>query len=60
MAELLTAAATGLLAGAWLVGGRVAFGIAVMTISAALAALALLYDVPDQADRRDDVRRRAG
>lgn len=50
MVELLVLAAAGLLAGAWLVGGRVAFGVAVMAVSVGLGAVALLRDQP--AERR--------
>jgi hypothetical protein len=59
MVELLVLAATGVLVGSWLVGGRVAVGVAVMAVSVGLGAVALLRDVPER-DRADDVRRRAG
>jgi hypothetical protein len=58
MVELLVLAAAGLLVGAWLVGGRVAFGVAVMVLSVGVGAVALLADVPDR--ERADIRRRAG
>lgn len=58
MAELLAVAAAGVLVGAWLVGGRVAAGVAVMAISVGLGALALLYDVPDR-EPAGQLRRRS-